>query len=203
MSGSSSKRTFHGGMGFTDLVENRSGVIAVDARGTVYGGGAYDGHFNIDPMNDTNGIFRAYAIPGLHPNPKNVLIIGLSSGSWAQILANDQQVEDVTIVEINPGYPQLIRERPTIVSLLTNPNVHIVIDDGRRWACRAPGSQVRLHFDEYDIQLAGERFKSPLCELPPDDPPAPESRRSRLLQHNRLRRGATDRRDGFFLMPCA
>ncbi len=132
------KETFHGGMKFTDLVENRSGVIAVDARGTVYGGGVYDGHFNIDPMNDTNGIFRAYAIPGLHPNPKNVLIIGLSSGSWAQILANDQQVEDVTIVEINPGYLQLIRNRPAIVSLLTNPKVHIVIDDGRRWLVAHP-----------------------------------------------------------------
>lgn len=132
------KETFHGGMKFTDLVENRSGVIAVDARGTVYGGGVYDGHFNIDPMNDNNGIFRAYAIPGLHPAPKNLLIIGLSSGSWAQILANDQQVEDVTIVEINPGYLQLIRERPSIVSLLTNPKVHIVIDDGRRWLAAHP-----------------------------------------------------------------
>jgi spermidine synthase len=132
------KDMFHGGMKFTDLVENRSGVIAVDAHGTVYGGGVYDGHFNIDPMNDTNGIFRAYAIPGLHPDPKDVLIIGLSSGSWAQILTNDPQVEDVTIVEINPGYLSLIRKRPAIMSLLQNPKVHIVIDDGRRWLAAHP-----------------------------------------------------------------
>ena len=26
-------------------------------RETVYGGGIYDGHFNIDPMHDNNGIF--------------------------------------------------------------------------------------------------------------------------------------------------
>jgi spermidine synthase len=132
------KELFHHGTAFTDLVENRSGVIAVDARDTVYGGGVYDGHFNIDPMNDTNGIFRAYAIPGLHPDPKDVLIIGLSSGSWAQILTNDPQVEDVTIVEINPGYLSLIRKRPKIVSLLTNPKVNIVIDDGRRWLAAHP-----------------------------------------------------------------
>ena len=127
------KELFHRGMAFTDLVENRSGVIAVDAHDTVYGGGVYDGHFNIDPMNDTNGIFRAYAIPALHPDPRDVLIIGLSSGSWAQILTNDPQVENVTIVEINPGYLSLIRKRPRVVSLLTNPKVNIVIDDGRRW----------------------------------------------------------------------
>ncbi|HVN93187.1 MAG TPA: fused MFS/spermidine synthase [Terracidiphilus sp.] len=133
------KELFHGGTKFTDLVENRSGVIAVDAQGTVYGGGVYDGHFNLDPMNDTNGIFRAYAIPGLHPDPREVLVIGLSSGSWAQILANDPQVEDETIVEINPGYLPLIRERRTVASLLQNPKVHIVIDDGRRWLAAHPG----------------------------------------------------------------
>jgi spermidine synthase len=132
------KDTFHGGMKFVDLIENRSGVIAVDARETVYGGGVYDGHFNIDPMNDVNGIFRAYAIPGLHSDPKDVLIIGLSSGSWAQILANDPQVEDVTIVEINPGYLPLIRTRPNVASLLDNPKVHIFIDDGRRWLAAHP-----------------------------------------------------------------
>lgn len=132
------KELFHRGMAFTDLVENRSGVIAVDTHDTVYGGGVYDGHFNIDPMNDSNGIFRAYAILGLHPDPKDVLIIGLSSGSWAQILTNDPQVEDVTIVEINPGYLPLIRRRPTVASLLENPKVHIVIDDGRRWLAAHP-----------------------------------------------------------------
>jgi spermidine synthase len=132
------KELFHGGMKFTDLVENRSGVIAVDTRGTVYGGGVYDGHFNLDPMNDTNGIFRAYAIPGLHPDPKEVLVIGLSSGSWAQILINDPEVEDETIVEINPGYLPLIRERPAVASLLANPKVHVVIDDGRRWLAAHP-----------------------------------------------------------------
>jgi len=129
---------FHRGMTFTDLVENRSGVIAVDAHDTVYGGGVYDGHFNTDPMNDTNGIFRTYAIPGLHPDPRDVLIIGLSSGSWAQILANHPQVNDVTIVEINPGYLSLIRKRPNVASLLKNPKVHIVIDDGRRWLAAHP-----------------------------------------------------------------
>jgi predicted membrane-bound spermidine synthase len=133
-----SKSAYHRGTAFASLVENRSGVIAVDSKDTVYGGGAYDGHFNIDPIPDTNGIFRAYAIAGLHPDPKQVLIIGLSSGSWAQILANHPKVEDVTIVEINPGYLPLIRQHPEVANLLQNPKVHIYIDDGRRWLVSHP-----------------------------------------------------------------
>ena len=126
------------GVSIVQLVENRSGVIAVDSRETVYGGGIYDGHFNLDPVHDDNGIFRAYAIPALHPNPRHLLIIGLSSGSWAQIVANDPAVQDITIVEINPGYTPLIRQRPGVASLLSNPKVHIVIDDGRRWLVAHP-----------------------------------------------------------------
>ena len=123
---------------FTDLVENRSGVIAVDATGIIYGGGAYDGRFNTDLVHDTNGLFRAFAIPALHPHPKDVLIVGLSSGSWAQVVANNPEVMSITIVEINPGYLPLIQKYPEVASLLMNPKVHIVIDDGRRWLISHP-----------------------------------------------------------------
>jgi predicted membrane-bound spermidine synthase len=132
------KTQYRDGITFANLVENRSGVIAVDQSGTVFGGGVYDGHFNIDPVNDSNGIFRAYAVAGLHPLPKKILVIGLSSGSWAQVVANSPGVEDVTIVEINPGYLPLIRERAGVATLLQNPKVHIVIDDGRRWLVGHP-----------------------------------------------------------------
>ncbi len=135
------KSSFHHGMKFIDLVENRNGVIAVDAQETVYGEGVYDGHFNLDPVHDTNGIFRVYVIPAIHPHPKNVLVIGLSSGSWAQVLVNYPGVEKMTVVEINPGYLSLIRERPSIAGFLRNPKVHIYIDDGRRWLAGHPNSK--------------------------------------------------------------
>jgi hypothetical protein len=67
-----------------------------------------------------------------------VLVIGLSSGSWTQVLVNHSSVRDVTIVEINPGYLPLIRQRPSVSTLLQNPKVHIVIDDGRRWLVSHP-----------------------------------------------------------------
>jgi len=61
------------------------------------------------------------------------LMIGLGSGSWAQVLANHPQLESLTVVEINPGYLKLISEYPAVRTLLQNPKVHVVIDDGRRW----------------------------------------------------------------------
>lgn len=132
------KQTYTPGMVFRTLVENRSGVIAVDKDDTVFGGGVYDGRFNVDPTHDRNGIFRAYAIAGLHPKPQEVLIIGLSSGSWAQVLANHPEVKGVTIVEINPGYFELIAKHANVASLLRNPKVHFVVDDGRRWLVSHP-----------------------------------------------------------------
>jgi spermidine synthase len=140
------KDSYKPGMNFSDLVENRSGVVAVYtssaqygySTSTVYGGGAYDGCFNTDILHDSNGLYRAYAFAGMHPAPKHVLMIGLASGSWAQVIANDPSVEEFTIVEINDGYLPLIAKYPDVRSILSNPKVHIVIDDGRRWLVGHP-----------------------------------------------------------------
>jgi len=89
-------------------------------------------------VNDTNAVVRAFAIGGFVPHRSETLMIGLSSGSWAQIIANDPEVKHLTIVEINPGYLSLIPKYPEVASLLHNPKVTIVIDDGRRWLVRNP-----------------------------------------------------------------
>ena len=123
----------------TRIVENRSGIITVTADGVVFGNGMYDGRFNTDLKHDTNGIVRPYALSLFHPAPRDVLMIGLSSGSWAQIIANNPDVVSLTIVEINPGYLALIAQEPQVASLLANPKVAIVTDDGRRWLRANPG----------------------------------------------------------------
>jgi spermidine synthase len=128
---------------FVDVVENRSGIITVTADGTVYGHGMYDGRFNTDLTHDTNGIVRPYALSLFHAAPRDVLMIGLSSGSWAQVIANNPDVASLTVVEINPGYLALIGHSPQVASVLTNPKVTIVTDDGRRWLRANPGR----HFD--------------------------------------------------------
>ena len=120
------------------VVETKSGVITVTRTGMVYGGGIYDGCFNVSLVSDSNGIQRPFALSYFHPSPKEVLIIGLSSGSWAQAIANHPKLQHLTIVEINPGYLRLIQRHPEVASLLQNPKVHIDIDDGRRWLIRNP-----------------------------------------------------------------
>ena len=120
------------------VVENRNGVITVMPDGAVFGGGVYDGYFNTDPNNDVNLLLRVFTLSAYHPDPKQVFELGLSSGSWAQVLANHPQVESLDIVEINPGYLKLIQKYPDVRSLLHNPKVHIHIDDARRWLIAHP-----------------------------------------------------------------
>jgi len=116
------KSEYQPGLRFRNIVETKSGVITVTQDDTVFGGGLYDGKFNIDPIHDTNVIVRAYALSSFHPSPKEVLMVGLSSGSWAEVIANHPQVEKLTIVEINPGYLRLIPLHPEVAGLLRNPD---------------------------------------------------------------------------------
>ena len=126
---------------FQKVIENRNGVIGVTPDGTVFGGGVYDGRFSVDLLHDRNTIVRPYALSAFHPAPRRVLMIGLGSGSWAQVVANNPEVHDLTVVEINPGYLSLIPKYPTVATLLHNPKVNIIIDDGRRWMVSHPNQR--------------------------------------------------------------
>jgi spermidine synthase len=123
---------------FAHVVENRSGIIALDTDGTVFGNGMYDGRFNVRLQDDRNGIIRPYALSLFHPAPRDVLMIGLSSGSWAQVIANNPAVNSLTVVEINQGYLSLIAQTPEVASVLHNSKVTIITDDGRRWLTHHP-----------------------------------------------------------------
>ncbi len=126
---------------FVDVVENKSGVITVSRDRTVFGGGAYDGMIAVDMLDDPNLLIRPFSLSLYHPDPQRVLMIGLATGAWAQVIANHPAVKHLTIVEINPGYIPIIRRYPEVASLLSNPKVTIVIDDGRRWLNRHPAAR--------------------------------------------------------------
>ena len=128
----------HGGARFVETVENREGVITVDDNLNVYGNGVYDGRLAIDLMKDENYLIRPFSLSLFHPDPEEVLSIGLATGGWEQVIANHPQVKHLTIIEINPGYLEIMRKYPVVASLLENPKVEIVIDDGRRWLKRHP-----------------------------------------------------------------
>jgi spermidine synthase len=118
---------------FENVIETKAGVAAVTREGMVYGGGVYDGRVSIDFVNDVNGIFRPFSVSAFHPAPRRVLMIGLSAGAWAEVVANHPQLEELVIVEINPGYLKLIPRYQVVAGLLANSRAKIVIDDGRRW----------------------------------------------------------------------
>jgi spermidine synthase len=52
------------------------------------------------------------------------------------VLANHPAVEHVTAVEINPAYIEALASHPRVASLLHNPKVEFVVDDGRRFMQR-------------------------------------------------------------------
>lgn len=128
---------------FADVIETKSGVITVTQNDVVYGGGAYDGKFNTSLRWDKNGIMRAYGVGAMHPAPKRMLMVGLASGSWARVLSTLPGLEKLVIVEINPGYTQLVAKHEEVAGILKDPKVEIVIDDGRRWLNR--------HDDQFDV----------------------------------------------------
>ncbi|MBP7251971.1 MAG: methyltransferase domain-containing protein [Alphaproteobacteria bacterium] len=125
---------------FTAFNSNRSGFISIIGD-RIYGNGAYDGKMNIDPENDTSTIIRAYGITNFHPNPKKILQIGMSGGSWTKIISMYAPLERLTTIEINKGYLDIAKQYPDHADILTHPKVNIVIDDGRHWLNNHPNEK--------------------------------------------------------------
>ncbi|CAA6808679.1 MAG: Unknown protein [uncultured Campylobacterales bacterium] len=122
-------------------IENKNGIIDIfkDERNNsvVFGSGMYDGMMNIDLENNQNKIERAYILSILHDNPKKVLLIGLSTGSWLQVIVGFPSVEEIKVIEINPGYIELIKNNK-FSKLLNSPKIKFITDDGRRWLKKNP-----------------------------------------------------------------
>ncbi len=130
------------------VIQNKHGIIYTSRdqqRGDiVFGGNVYDGRINVDMDVNSNGLERAYLLAASHPRPQRVLVIGMSSGAWSRVISGFPGVEHIDIVEINPGYLKLIEGYPDIAPLLSDPRVHIHIDDGRRWLRRHPEDKFDL-----------------------------------------------------------
>ncbi len=130
------------------LIENKHGIIQIyqdNDEHVVFGANVYDGIFNVNLLKkdahddaSVNRIERAYLLTTLHSHPEKVLIIGLSTGSWAEILASMPEAKEITIVEINSAYQDLITQYDSIRPLLDDPRVHIITDDGRKWLRQHP-----------------------------------------------------------------
>jgi hypothetical protein len=128
---------------YANLIETKHGVISVDGSKAVFGNGAYDGVIKTSLL-PVDGIMRAYFPSAVLDKVEDVLVIGVSSGSWTRILSCHPQVKKVTAVEISAGYTQLISQYPEVSPILSDPKVEYVIDDGRRWLRRHPDRKFDL-----------------------------------------------------------
>lgn len=159
------KNDYSPGDRFALVVESRSGVISIDQENKIYGGGVFDGVLNTSPVG-APWLVRPYFLSAVHDDPRDVLVIGMSGGTWSQILANHPQVRSVTIVEINGAYAErVVPEVPSSRSLLENPKVKIITDDGRRWLRANPDirfdaivSNTTFHYREFASALLSREF---------------------------------------------
>lgn len=125
--------------GYEYLVEGRGAIVGVWPSHFEYGDGLYDGGFFMSPVTNENMISRAYFVTALHPAPRRVLEIGLGTGSWARVLADNPVTDTLTIVELNPEYVRMMYHFPSVATVLDDPKVDLHFDDGRRWMARNPG----------------------------------------------------------------
>lgn len=130
------------------VIENRHGVITVFAGvngdDAVFGGNVYDGRTNLNPERNTNGLNRLLLLAALQPQPKRVLMVGLSIGTWLAIINEFPGVENIDVVEINPGYILAAQSYDAQARALKDSRVNVVVDDARRW--------LRLNKDQrYDL----------------------------------------------------
>lgn len=121
----------------TNVIENRHGVIYTIAddfsgKDKIYGGNVYDGAFNTSLTQDVNGISRAYILAALKRDAEDVLFIGLSSGSWLQVVASFPSVKSIDVVEINSGYKDLMSRYPG-ADILNDSRVSFFHGDGRQY----------------------------------------------------------------------
>jgi len=158
------KHEFNHGMRFAQIIESRHGVVTVDTSNAVYGNGAYDGMIGTK-LEPKSWLVRPYFLSAVRDRIENVLVIGVASGSWTQILVNHPQVKHVTAIELSQGYLDLIRARPEVASLLTNPKLELVIDDGRRWLRQHPDARFDAivmntthHWREFASALLSREF---------------------------------------------
>lgn len=130
------------------VVENQYGIVITykgdEGGDIVSGGNVYDGRTNLDPVINSNHINRLLVLAALNDKPEHVLMIGLSIGTWLKLMTGFPGVKSIDVVEINPGYLQAIHDYPKQQSALSDPRVHLYIDDGRRFLKAHPNRQYDL-----------------------------------------------------------
>ncbi|WP_205671747.1 fused MFS/spermidine synthase, partial [Acinetobacter bereziniae] len=133
----------------SQILENKHGFIQVyndEKDQIVFGANVYDGKLNTNIFNNTNDIDRAYLLTAIKPDATEILVIGLSTGSWVKVLSMMPNLKKITVIEINPAYIDLIKTDPIVSDILKDKRIEIIFDDGRKWIKKNQGYK-------YDIIL--------------------------------------------------
>lgn len=151
------------------IIENKHGFIQIysDEKNDrlVFGSNVYDGKLNVDLINNSNMIDRAYILPIIAPQAKNILVIGLSTGSWVEVLSSMPYIESIKVIELNPAYIELSDSYSEMANILRDQKIHLITDDGRRWLNRNPDEKfdfilmnTTFHWRSYATNLLSKEF---------------------------------------------
>jgi spermidine synthase len=131
------------------MIQSRQGIVHLattdDGGGNItYGGNVYDGRTSTDLSKNLNRLDRAYLLAVLHPKPRRVLVVGLSTGAWTRVVAGFEGVEQIDVVEINPAYLALVRDSTEFSALMNDSRIRFYVDDARRWLRANPHKKYDL-----------------------------------------------------------
>ena len=172
------KDVFHGQRGFVQHIKSAHGALVgingAEDVGEFYRQGSYEGRFSFNPLDRQNRIERAYFISSLHPDPEEVLQLGLGNGAWAAVFAGNPSTTAVTVVEPHPYIKKIVDRYSEIKPILHDEKVNLVRGDGRRWLHQNKGKKFDLivvnnnaahedhltrHLSDDFIQLAKRHLK--------------------------------------------
>ena len=149
------------------IIENKHGFIQIYKDKIVFGANVYDGKLNTNIFHNSNGIDRAYLLPILKPDAENILVIGLSTGSWVKVLSMMPNIKKITVIEINPAYLELIKSDPIVSDILKDKRIEIIFDDGRKWVKKNNNNKYDIilinttwHWRAYASNLLSKDFLS-------------------------------------------
>ncbi len=125
-----------------DLAEDRACVTSLVDQGeetSLYINGMWQNGHPYDFFHILIGVLPSL----MHERPERGLAVGLGIGSTAYSMAQDPRIGRVDCVEICGGEQRLIgtlagRGSITSQRLLTDPRIHLVTADGRRWLLARP-----------------------------------------------------------------
>jgi hypothetical protein len=122
------------------VAEDGTGVAALKAEGGnthVFTNGLGQSWIPFGSIHSSLGILPLF----VHPNPKNIAVIGLGSGDTLFSSAGRRGIESVKCYEIVKPLFSLLAEHtsyPGLVSIKANPVIDIIFGDGRKEIARNP-----------------------------------------------------------------